>query len=105
VSQETRVVYISIPREDASNFARELVDMRLAACVNIIPKMESFYRWEGKTLADSEALLIVKTSLARMTELQAHVIEHHPYEIPELIAMPITDGLAEYLNWVVKETE
>jgi len=75
VSQETRVVYISIPREDASNFARELVDMRLAACVNIIPKMESFYRWEGKTLADSEALLIVKTSLARMTELQAHVIE------------------------------
>jgi periplasmic divalent cation tolerance protein len=105
MSDETRVVFISIPREEASRFARELVEQQLAACVNIIPKIESFYRWEGKVLTDAEALLIVKTSLSKFSALEEYVMENHPYELPELIAMPITEGLNEYLSWVRRETE
>lgn len=105
MSSEILVVYVSIPRNEASRFARELVDQRLAACVNIIPRMESFYRWDGKVLEDSEALLIVKTTASCMADLERYVVENHPYEIPELIGIPVTAGFDEYLTWVKRETE
>ena len=105
MSSDILVVYVSIPRNEASRFARELVDRRLAACVNIIPRMESFYRWDGKVLEDSEALLLVKTTSSRMADLERYVVENHPYEMPELIGIPVTAGFDEYLNWVKRETE
>jgi len=105
VNDHTRIVYISIPRDEASKFARALVEERLAACVNIIPKMESFYRWEGEVLTDSEALLLCKTSADRMEALEEYVAENHPYELPECVAITITEGLEEYLEWIEREVE
>ena len=100
-----RVVFISTPREEAPRFAKTLVDTGLAACVNIIPKMESYYRWEDKTQRDEEALLIVKTSAATMEKLQEFVDINHPYDLPEVIALPITEGLPAYLQWIRDESE
>lgn len=100
-----RVVFVSIPREDADSMARSLVEERLAACVNIVSKMESYYRWEGKVLSDSEALLIIKTHQDRFEALQEYVLEHHHYELPEIIAIPVTEGLSGYLDWVAEATE
>lgn len=101
---ETRVVFISLPREEAKNMAREIVEERLAACVNIIPKIDSVYRWEGKVLTDDEALLIVKTGRGSIEALTEFVVANHPYELPEIIALPITEGLPDYLAWVGKES-
>jgi len=81
------------------------VEQRLAACVNIIPRMESCYRWEGKVLTDSEALLIVKTSQQVLDKLREYVTTEHPYELPEIIVLSVTDGLSDYLKWVSSETE
>ena len=105
MTDHIRIVYISIPRDEAAKFARAIVEERLAACVNIIPKMESFYRWEGEVLTDSEALLLCKTSAERMEALEEYVAENHPYELPECVAIKITEGLEEYLEWIEREVE
>ncbi len=105
MNDDVRVVFISTPRDEVKKFARALVEERLAACVNIVPRMESFYRWEGKVLADEEALLIVKTTATRFPALREFVEENHPYDLPELIGVSITDGLPGYLNWVSAETK
>ncbi len=105
MTEDIRVVFVSIPREEASPFARALVEERLAACVNIVPKMESFYRWEGKVLSDSEALLIVKTTKSRFDALRAYITERHPYDLPEIVALPVSEGLPDYLAWVTDQTE
>ena len=105
MTEEVRIVFVSIPRDEAGAFARALVEERLAACVNIIPKMESFYRWEGKVLSDSEALLIVKTTKGRFDTLRMYVEEHHPYDLPEIVALPVSEGLPDYLAWVSDQTE
>jgi periplasmic divalent cation tolerance protein len=102
---DIRVVYISIPRDEADAFARSIVEERLAACVNIVPKIESYYWWDGTVNHDNEALLIVKTTAKKFPELKEYVQENHPYELPELIALPLIDGLAEYVAWVREETK
>jgi periplasmic divalent cation tolerance protein len=103
--ENVRVVFISIPRGDADAFARQLVEERLAACVNIVPMMESYYWWDDVVNHDNEALLIVKTTAERFGDLQEYVEEHHPYDLPELIALPLVDALPEYVAWIHKETE
>ncbi len=105
MTEDIRVVFVSIPREEAAPFARALVEERLAACVNIVPKMESFYRWEGKVLSDSEALLIVKTTKGRFDALRKYIEERHPYDLPEIVALPVSEGLPDYLAWVSDQTE
>ena len=104
MNTDIRVVFVSIPREEAKKFARKLVEERLGACVNIIPKMESYYWWDGKVLEDSESLLLIKTTAARFDELQQYIVDRHPYDLPEIVALPITEGLEGYLKWVVEET-
>jgi len=90
-------------REEAERIATALVDERLAACVNRLPGVESTYRWNGAVQVDEEVLLVIKTSRARYEALEARVVALHPYEVPEVIAIPI-EGHAPYLAWIAKET-
>jgi periplasmic divalent cation tolerance protein len=85
---------------EAAQLARALVMDGAAACVNIIHAVESVYRWEGKIETSQEALLIVKTTSARFPELRDLVVKLHSYDTPEVIAVPVVDGLAKYLTWM-----
>ena len=98
-------VFISIPREEAKPMAKGLVENRLAACVNILPRIESYYWWDDKVEYDEEALLFIKTSPARLMAMTEYVVEHHPYPLPEIVALEPTDGLPEYFAWVNRETK
>ena len=86
--------------ESAQALARILVERRLAACVNAISKVVSTYRWKDKVQQDQETLLIVKTTAGRLAALEQAVREHSQYELPELIALPVEAGAADYLSWV-----
>jgi periplasmic divalent cation tolerance protein len=90
--------------ETAQRIARELVSQGLAACVNILPGVQSVYRWQGSVEEAHEIPLLIKTSAARYPALEAALKALHPYEIPEIIALPITAGLPAYLAWVASET-
>lgn len=84
----------------ASRIAEALVDRRLAACVNIIPRIRSVYRWQGKVETSEECLLLIKTIRAREEEVRAAIRELHAYELPEHIAVAIDTGSEEYLEWL-----
>ncbi|RME33881.1 MAG: divalent-cation tolerance protein CutA [Gammaproteobacteria bacterium] len=86
--------------ETAERIARTLVEERLAACVNILPGAVSLYRWQGKIERDGEWLLLIKTGRARFGALRGRLRELHPYELPELVAVPIETGDAAYLEWL-----
>ena len=85
---------------DASSLARELVEARLAACVNILPGVESIYRWEGKVEADGEKLLLIKTSDERLEELERKLLAIHPYEVPEFVVIDPADVRGPYRAWL-----
>jgi len=91
--------------ESATKLAEALVDERLAACVNRLPGVLSTYRWQGKVHVEGEELLLIKTTAARFEALKARLLELHPYELPELIALPIEQGHAAYLDWVRSAAE
>lgn len=90
--------------ETARRIASALVERRLAACVNLVPGVASTYRWEGKVATDAERLLIVKTTRARLAEVEAAIREHHDYELPEVLVLPVAGGSAEYLRWIEEST-
>ncbi len=91
-------------REDAARLARALVERRLAACVNVLPAT-SFYRWEGGVREEGEHVLVVKTRRALVDDIRELFEEAHPYELPELLALEVEDGSADYLNWLRAMTE
>lgn len=86
--------------EDSKKIARELVECRLAACVNIIPKVESVYRWEDKVEEAQEFLLLIKTTESAFERLREAIQQLHPYEVPECIALSIEEGSLGYLKWI-----
>ena len=92
------------PAADADNFARTLVEQRLAACVSIFPVMQSTYRWEGRVQQDDERQVVIKTWRDRLDRLEALVKSLHPYEVPEWLVLDATAGSNSYLNWLKTET-
>lgn len=86
--------------EDAEYLAREVVERRLAACVNVLPPMSSVYRWQGEVTREEERLLLMKTRADRFDALRDLLAEIHPYDIPEVIAIPIEGGSDSYLKWL-----
>ena len=89
---------------DATAFAQALVEARLAACVNLLPGMESVYRWAGRVEQARERQLLIKTTRAGVGALWARVRELHPYDVPEFIVLPIVDGHDAYLRWIGEST-
>lgn len=99
------IVLSTLPADaDAAAFARMLVEDRLAACVNVLPAMESVFRWEGQVDRQTERQMLIKTSRARVPALWERVRALHPYDVPEFIVLPIVDGNAAYLNWLAEST-
>jgi periplasmic divalent cation tolerance protein len=86
--------------DDAARIARSLVERRLAACVNIVPGVQSIYHWKGAVEQASEVLMVIKTSRALFSGVRAEIERLHSYELPEAIALPIVDGSERYLEWL-----
>lgn len=102
---ETLLVLTNLPdRAAAEKLAAALIEQKLAACVNILAPCRSVYRWKGAVRHDEEHPLLVKTTAARYAALEAAIRAGHPYELPEIIAVPIERGLPAYLQWVDTET-
>ena len=100
------LVFTHLPDQStAEALATELVNLRLAACVNILPPCQSIYRWKGLVETAVEIPLLIKTTEAGYPALERAIRERHPYETPEIIALPITHGLPAYLDWVATETQ
>ncbi len=103
---EVLLVLTNLPdRASAERLAQGLVERRAAACVNVLAECTSTYRWQGKIETTNEVPVLIKTTPATYARLEAAIRECHPYELPEIIAVPITDGLPAYLQWVVQETQ
>ena len=90
--------------EEAVRVARALIEERLAACVNIIPGVQSVYRWQGAVEEATEWTLVIKTRRALFEPLRSALLRAHSYELPEVIAIPVADGHADYLAWIDRET-
>ncbi len=98
------VVFSTFPGPDqAAEVARALVSEQLAACVNLVPAVRSIYRWQGELQDEAETLAVVKTPAERLDALTARLIALHPYEVPEVVALPVSGGSAPYLAWVGAE--
>ncbi len=90
--------------DSARTMARALVERRLAACVNMLPAVQSVYRWRDAIEEAAEVTLVIKTTAARYAELEQAIRTLHPYELPEIIAVPVSAGLPAYLDWIAQET-
>jgi periplasmic divalent cation tolerance protein len=97
-----RLVISTAPPDRASELARQLVEERLAACVNILPGARSIYRWQGELCDDEEAVLLIKTVAGRVAELSTRLVELHPYDVPEVIGLELVpgEGNPAYLEWL-----
>jgi periplasmic divalent cation tolerance protein len=95
------VVIVTCPSDAvARGISRQLVQQRLAACVNVVPGVESVFRWQGKVQRAREVLLVAKTTARAFRSVRAAVAKLHPYDVPEIIALPVADGSRGYLRWV-----
>ena len=99
------VVLTTLPNADAAaELARSVVGEKLAACANILPALRSIYRWQGKIQDDNEVLVLVKTHRRHYERLKARILQLHPYDVPEVIALPVEQGHQAYLDWIARET-
>ncbi|EJN08487.1 divalent-cation tolerance protein CutA [Herbaspirillum sp. YR522] len=99
------LVLTSVPEAElAEQLARSLVEQQLAACVNILAPVASVYRWAGKIEQATEIPLLIKSTQARYAELERAILRAHPYDVPEIVVLPVSGGLASYLQWMRDET-
>ncbi|MCU0822992.1 MAG: divalent-cation tolerance protein CutA [Spirochaetes bacterium] len=100
------VIFCTVPSKDVGGkIGGELVNKKVAACVNIVPGLTSIYEWKGNVCNDEECLLIIKTRKALFERIKKEIVALHPYELPEIIALQITDGLEPYLGWISGNTK
>jgi periplasmic divalent cation tolerance protein len=105
-AEDAIVILVTAGSEaEAERIARALVDERLAACVNVLPGMRSFYRWEDRVADDAEILLVIKARRERFEAVAARVRELHSYEVPEVVALPMLAGSEAYLEWLGSVTD
>lgn len=103
--EEAILILTNLPdREAALRLARDLVGRRLAACVNVLAECSSVYRWRGEIENATEVPVLIKTRAQRYAEVEAAIRGLHPYELPEIIAVPVEHGLEDYLQWLAAET-
>ncbi|HEV3409153.1 MAG TPA: divalent-cation tolerance protein CutA [Chthoniobacterales bacterium] len=101
MTEDVLLVLSTFPdAETARRISTELVNEKLVACANLLPPVQSIYSWQGKLEEGAETLVFFKTTAARFPDLQAKLRELHPYEVPEIIALKLSDGLPDYLRWV-----
>ena len=101
MTETSLMVLTTLPdHASAEILAEQLISENLAACVNIMGEITSFYRWKGKIQHGTEYQLLIKTTRTRYPEVQAWIADHHPYEIPEILAIPVCEGHQDYLDWV-----
>ncbi|MCA8952424.1 MAG: divalent-cation tolerance protein CutA [Planctomycetes bacterium] len=94
------VVLCTAPPSSGRELAQQLVEERLCACVNVLPAVLSCFRWEGRVESAEEMLLVVKTTAAAAPKLRARIVELHPYDVPEVLELPVAGGLPAYLQWL-----
>lgn len=100
------VVFVTVPAgPQAKKLARTILNAKSAACVNIVPLVDSHYWWKGKLENGKESLLIIKSSRSKFSKLKSIIRAHHPYTVPEIIALPISAGHQPYLDWIRRETK
>lgn len=105
MANEVLVVLCTFPAGDkAAEVARAIVGEKLAACVNLLPAVRSIYAWKDELCDDSETLAVIKTTRCRFVDLRARLVTLHPYDCPEVIALPVEAGHDDYLKWVVDST-
>lgn len=98
------IAFVSCPSDVADSLASALVEARVAACVSVLPHIVSTYRWNGAVQRDAESLLLIKTTAVCFEDLRREVLAHHPYELPEVIAVDVACGHAPYLEWIAANT-
>jgi periplasmic divalent cation tolerance protein len=98
--QEALIVFSTCPRTDAAGIASALVNEKLAACVNLLDALQSVYRWRGQVETATETLLIIKTTTDHYDEMERRLRALHPYEVPEIVAIPVSRGYPPYLQWL-----
>jgi periplasmic divalent cation tolerance protein len=104
-SRQVLVILVTaVNQEEAVKIGKEMVNAKLAACANIIPGIQSIYCWKGKVVKAQEALLILKSTKSRYHALEKAIKAMHTYETPEIIALPVKEGLDQYIGWVRSET-
>ena len=105
MAKDVLVVLVTCPPDKAQGIADALVEERVAACVNVVPSLHSVYRWKGAVHHEDEAMLLVKTTKDRFEALKQAVLKHHPYELPEVIAVSVERGHTPYLEWVIESSQ
>jgi len=104
MAKDVLVVLVTCPPDKAQGIAEALVEERVAACVNVVSSLNSVYRWKGELHRENEAMLLVKTTRDRFEALKQAVLKHHPYELPEVIAVVVDRGHTPYLEWVIESS-
>ena len=101
---EIIIVFVTVPGlREGSRISKAILTSRLAACVNVIPGVQSMYQWKGKIVREKEAMLVMKTTRIRYRKLEQKIKKLHPYEVPEVIAIPLICGSSQYIEWVTGE--
>lgn len=106
MTTEHVIILTTWPDQDSARLhATTLLKNRLAACINILPEMQSLYVWEGELESGKEHQMIIKTTTHQIAAVQQAIVDSHPYECPEILVVPVTGGFPDYLNWIKGNTE